>query len=225
MEPALTGSQQPRPPSASLLLYPKHHSLSASLPSGWEAWSHIDLTQYSVTTGLSLLPPGNLLVNDVPTVFPLKVNSDPPSGFKSVTLLGHSFSPFLLLLLTIRIFHSYKTLGLSLAFHLLLTKTDFLEWGPGHECTSLTLSLSLGACCLQGVWVLILSESWSKLSRGEDGVGCGLLELPVPGWGQECVFGKTWSTSSSTKCITNKADVFNLSPTPAMISDLAFKVT
>lgn len=88
------------------------------------------------------------MVNDIPTVFPLKVNSDPPSGFKSVMLLGHSFSPFLLLLLTIRIFHLYKTLGLSLAFHLLLTKTDFLEWGPGYECTSLTLSLSLSGSLL-----------------------------------------------------------------------------
>ena len=56
------------------------------------------MTQYKVTTVLSLLPPGNLLVNDIPTVFPLKVNSDPP-GFKSVMLLGHYFSPFLLLLL------------------------------------------------------------------------------------------------------------------------------
>lgn len=57
------------------------------------------MTQYKVTTVLSLLPPGNLLVNDIPTVFPLKVNSDPPSGFRSVMLLGHYFSPFLLLLL------------------------------------------------------------------------------------------------------------------------------
>ena len=34
----------------------------------------------------------------IPTVFPLKMNSDLPSGFKSLMLLGHSFSPFLLLL-------------------------------------------------------------------------------------------------------------------------------
>ena len=56
---------------------------------------------------------------------------------------------------------------------------------------SVSLSLSLGARCLQGVWVLILSGSWGKLRRGEGGGACGLLELPVPGWEQGCVFGKT----------------------------------